>query len=412
MGWRIILPALRAAGWKLLLVAGSIAAGAALIEAGVRLADPQELPSPGPWREDPVVGLRAEPGFAGPIVLGGRAVHVRTNSLGHRGPERDWERPPALRVVGLGDSFTFGSGVAVEETFLARIETALGAGAEVVNAGLPGYGPDNAALLLEADGPRIRPHVVLLSVFVGNDFSDMLTGPHRIAVRGGLMRSREGVLDGLYRPLVPGRLLPADLPLPSAATGARPVRDWLRARSHAFRLVARRYRDLRARWEGDGAGRPAYTLFEGEAFCLRQWAPEMHEAWARLRASLLRARDWCDSNGARFAIALVPTRPQVDPRHWAAERARFALREEDFDLDKPQALLRGFAAANGIPAVDLLPALRARSAEGGVYFEDDIHWNARGHAVAAEEILRALRAEGLALRRNEPGSAPVPAARQ
>jgi hypothetical protein len=105
---------------------------------------------------------------------------------------------------------------------------------------------------------------------------------------------------------------------------------------------------------------------------------------------------WCDAHGAALALVVVPTRAQVYPELWDEERRRFGLRAEDFDLDRPQALLRALAEDEGLVAVDLLPALRASREGDRLYHGTDIHWTARGHAVAAAEILRALRASGLA----------------
>ena len=62
-------------------------------------------------------------------------VPAQTNHLGLRSPEP--VEQPSLRVVVLGDSTAFGHGVGDEETFSAQL--ALRTGADVQNAGVPGY---------------------------------------------------------------------------------------------------------------------------------------------------------------------------------------------------------------------------------------------------------------------------------
>jgi hypothetical protein len=59
--------------------------------------------------------------------------------------------------------------------------------------------------------------------------------------------------------------------------------------------------------------------------------------------------------------------------------------------------LSDFGRAQGFAVVDLLPALREAAAPSGppLYFEHDPHWTARGHEVAADALLAALRARGL-----------------
>lgn len=70
-------------------------------------------------------------------------VLVRTNSYGFREDEYPLARRPGVkRVVVLGDSYTFGTGVAFKETYAKRLEAELNRGAEryeVINFGVPGY---------------------------------------------------------------------------------------------------------------------------------------------------------------------------------------------------------------------------------------------------------------------------------
>jgi hypothetical protein len=54
-------------------------------------------------------------------------------------------------------------------------------------------------------------------------------------------------------------------------------------------------------------------------------------------------------------------------------------------------LLRDFCAEHQISFLDLTPALERNIAAGrAVYFADDAHWNAAGHAVAAQELAKFL----------------------
>lgn len=91
------------------------------------------------------------------------------DACGLRGPPPDPARPKALVV---GDSFTFGEGVAYEDTFCARLETALASVAspppQALNAGVPGYGTIEQAARLPHWLEQFRPRAVVL-VFVPND---------------------------------------------------------------------------------------------------------------------------------------------------------------------------------------------------------------------------------------------------
>ena len=90
----------------------------------------------------------------------------------------------------------------LEEHFVARLAARLHRGTgppvEVVNGGVAGYGPDQAALRLEDDIAPLRPDLVVVAVFAGNDFGD-------------LIRNRIFHLDGAGRLVERTRVIGADL---------------------------------------------------------------------------------------------------------------------------------------------------------------------------------------------------------
>ena len=76
------------------------------------------------------------------------------------------------RVAALGDSFTFGLGVANDETFVARLNTMSDGRLHYLNLGVPGYSTDQEWLLLKKTGKAIKPDIVLLVVYLANDLFD------------------------------------------------------------------------------------------------------------------------------------------------------------------------------------------------------------------------------------------------
>jgi hypothetical protein len=403
----IILPALRRLVPNLLLACATVLALALALEGALRVFWPQDLPFfSGIFVEDPAVGLRHVPHMRAPMASEtDGTVEVRINSRGYRGREYAWGAPAGFRILGLGDSFAFGFGVKEEDTYLARLERALAdRHVEVINAGLAGMGPDNEARLLAADGPGLRPDLVLVGFYVGNDVIDAATGVARTRLRNGGPMVPDAVLERWYRPLRSGRILPQPLarPAPAGLDLPIPFKDSLRRHSHLYRLVTGRVGRLQLAWRGQPAGAAAKTPVEEfnpfcqEAFCLKSYPPEFDDAWGKAKDALGQIKAWCDEQGARLVLVAIPTEAQVYPEQWDDVRRRFALRGEDFDLDKPQRILSEYASAAGIPLIDLQPVLRAARASGGpLYFRRDIHWTPRGHAVAADEILRQLGTSGL-----------------
>jgi hypothetical protein len=78
------------------------------------------------------------------------------------------------RVLAIGDSTTFGWGVALEETLPRQLEAVLqqregAAAVEVINAGTPTYGPWQTLDWLKERGADFEPDAVLFTLFPVND---------------------------------------------------------------------------------------------------------------------------------------------------------------------------------------------------------------------------------------------------
>ena len=113
-------------------------------------------------RHDPLLGWTLLENLAG-VPRNGHLLY--SNSAGMRGRrEYPLERGAALRIVALGDSFTFGQCVGDEETFAARLEQRIAPG-EVLNLAVHGYGHDQMLLRLREKGLAYRPDWILLGFF-------------------------------------------------------------------------------------------------------------------------------------------------------------------------------------------------------------------------------------------------------
>ena len=81
------------------------------------------------------------------------------NELGLRGP---WVGQEGRKMLVLGDSFTFGAGVADNETFAAHLDAALGQEVRVVNGGMPGYGIFQMQATLGRVADIVKPELVIV----------------------------------------------------------------------------------------------------------------------------------------------------------------------------------------------------------------------------------------------------------
>lgn len=84
----------------------------------------------------------------------------------------------AIRILMLGDSFTQGNEVSVDKTFSKILERRLnqnsGRTYEVINAGVRGGSPLQYYLWLKNEGLALKPDIIILNFYLGNDITDAL----------------------------------------------------------------------------------------------------------------------------------------------------------------------------------------------------------------------------------------------
>lgn len=100
-----------------------------------------------------------------------------TNSRSYRGGEIQSDKP-ALRAVIYGDSNVLAQFSNLEDTFPFKLQERLRRRTkqhvEVINAGVPGFGPDQSLLRFEQEADILEPDIVVLHVFADNDFGDLI----------------------------------------------------------------------------------------------------------------------------------------------------------------------------------------------------------------------------------------------
>jgi lysophospholipase L1-like esterase len=117
---------------------------------------------------NPLIGHEHRPNGRAHLM----GVDVAINSKGLRDREIPYARTPGtLRILMLGDSFTEGWGVALDDTFAKRLErlfAAKGVKAEVINAGVGNYNTVMEVNSFLDEGRKYDPDIVVLN-FTFND---------------------------------------------------------------------------------------------------------------------------------------------------------------------------------------------------------------------------------------------------
>lgn len=114
---------------------------------------------------DPTLGWKHIPNKDATILEGFR-VHI--NSRGFRADEEYSDQIPAerYRIVGVGDSFTFGN-VPQEETWPALLEKK-DPRLQVINMGASAYGVDQMYLWYRQDGVRLKADLVIVAAIMAD----------------------------------------------------------------------------------------------------------------------------------------------------------------------------------------------------------------------------------------------------
>jgi hypothetical protein len=277
---------------------------------------------------------------------------LRGNRLGY--PGRDFERerhPGVLRIAALGDSFAVGPAVPFDDNYLTVLEQSL-ACVEVYNFGVSGAGPREYRAILERDVWPFQPDLVLLSIFVGNDFTEELATPRYLDPRQ----------HALYLLCERGYRLLRERARQTAAADCPTVRDT------APPLSPETFREVEAR---------------RLAVCVTPVEPALEAKWRRALGHLNAMVQSCRARSVPLAVMLIPDEFQVNPAVLAEALAGAGVERGRVDLDLPQRRLRAFCAARGVPCLDLLPAFSGMT---DAYAPRDTHWNARGNRLAAGRV--------------------------
>jgi lysophospholipase L1-like esterase len=382
----------------LALACASTLLGLLLLEAGLSLWRPLE---PSRFQADERLLFRLKPGFRTTRASfrgGTRGAPFEVNSLGFRGPEL-LARRSTQRVVVYGDSFVEAYATPWPQTFAVRLGARLsqrwGREVEIINAGVGGYGPDQVSLRLDSELESLEPDWVVVVLFAGNDFGDL-------------------VRNKIFRFDATGRLVQGHYRLSPEVEAALDPRGIRRlALRRALRLVHRRFRPLLAGRPADepAAGSMAWVVRE----CEREWRdyrsgsdgvsnpladhydldfnlqPDSEAALTqrRLMAAILRRmRERTASRGVPLLALLVPAPDDLrsGPR---ADELRSQLR---YRAEVLTDALAEAAQAADVRFVNLFEAFRRRGGDA-LYDAEDLHWNAEGQELAANLVAQALPQE-------------------
>jgi len=337
-------------------------------------------------------------------INGGETVTYPINSDGYRGPEL-LPVGNATRIVVYGDSFIHAFYSPQEETFVGQLGSLLtkrvGKQIEVVNAGVSSYGPDQESLKMADELPRLRPNLVIVAIFAGNDYGDLMRDKmFKLGTNGELVENH-WQLDPSTRALLKlsqqesilklalRQVLGAQRPLPGH--NSHPDNDDHSNIDFLLKEAQREYRSFIV--ESNNIVTNTMIDYYSADVSLTPRSESARYKVALMRAVMRRIRDVAQQNDTPLVFLFIPHPVDVADQYdsWTIDRKRFP----DYNGRNQITPLEETAQALRVPFVSLYDTFLQHDANSLYFHVDDDHWNAAGQQLAAEVMADFLLSKNL-----------------
>lgn len=287
-----------------------------------------------------------------------------TNSLGLRdapiGPEEN------VDILAVGDSFTVGAGLAMEEAWPSQLESSINSASNsadqirVVNGGVAAYSLTQIRLLTGDLAERLKPKAIVLGLFSSRYWriDDPYVYFHGMAIRKSETQ-RIKIVDGgmIYTPFKTSWLKSIDFFFA----------EHFYFGAHILRVL-RSTTEKAARYVRSDSSQPTRS--------------DIEKLLKPLLGELERMRELCVALNIRLVVMLINEQE---------EDGSFKAIEKQYNE-----VVESFCRASGVTVVNPLPVFEELARGKPVFRQaNDHHWSSLAHQVAAKELQRVLTQENI-----------------
>lgn len=379
-------------------MAGGVFAAFVLVEVGARiLGAAPTVPPDSYYNLSAVTGTIPLPYDRFVYNEDGREVLATFNYRSLRDIDHDYEKPPGTqRIMFLGDSYTAGWQIELGENYVSRMRTWLNAlpnrpvDYDLINAGWHGWGTDRQYLFYREEGYRYDNDLVVLQIYVGNDFSDNGIGLLGLPIPGDRPYfSLDESGDLRYVPYTDS----SPHLLREGRSFGEQVKAFLRERFFTYNVIRKGAWSLGSALRGAGSPTPTATTSASDAtgphplpVVHEIFGPSYDERWEAVfeitRQLLHELRLEVEASGGRLVAFIVPVEYALSSEKWAYFVEYHELTGE-WDPNRPAILFETMLEDEAIPYLNLTPALRDYIEETGHWLRYGVpHWTPEGHCVA------------------------------
>lgn len=328
---------------------------------------------------------------------GGGSILWKVNKDGFRGTSI--QNNGDYRIMVYGDS-NIQSRFSVEEsTYVYKLgeylNEAQGKEVEVINAGVVGFGPDQAFLKFEQEVDIYKPDLVILNVFAGNDFGDII-------------RNRLFELDGN------GELVKTSFkPEPDQefqTEGGVKIRllEWTKSVRQGLddrRNEKRAVEDPEAYEQGvfnyfDGANKKAFEVYKKgnpRLFSHFQDSYETdlatdlnsnasQEKIALIKLAIAGMNELAKEKEVQFMVQILPSSTDLTPSNYVLGNDFLKRNYPEYDQARLTNILSEISSELEIISLNLYPVFTSNNPESLFFRGENNHWNDSGQDVAAREM--------------------------
>lgn len=265
------------------------------------------------------------------------------------------QTPGTFRAIAIGDSQTYGA-VPYPDTYIALLGNLIRRhipGFEIYNLGVPSAAPVDYLSILINDGLRLDPDMVLITLFLGDDFNRGDARRNILSYSAAFSLLREI----FYRHFEPGGRI--------FASGIYHDQAVIRDRDAYINFLVDTQLDIFHR-----RNRGFIKSFAGTC------------------AIIKKMQTICDAKGIALTVVACPADIQLYPtcRHEVIRRK--GTSEEEYDFRTLNRLTEEELSRMGIPFLDLLGFFEEQRRLDGKSFNqmNDPHWNLHGSRTAARIV--------------------------
>ncbi|MFA5033833.1 MAG: SGNH/GDSL hydrolase family protein [bacterium] len=267
----------------------------------------------------------------------------------------------SFRILGLGDSFTFGLWVNSEDTYLKAMERMLNSNIkpkkfEVINAGVPQYGTVEELIFLENEGKKFNPDLIIVGFYV-NDVEENARNSN-FTLKDGVLTKTKQVL---YEHSSHNKIKEFSQNIPVYCFLSQHSQMFNRMRIQIGELLY--YRKL-------------YSDLTKNQNIPQDMQREEYN-WELTRAILLKMGDVAQSINAKLLIVIIPPYETL------------STIKLDADNHTPAYVRLMPIISKDVYILDLPPGLFVKSKDR-LYYKNDFHWTGEGHRIGAEGIFDYL----------------------